>query len=301
MKKFNTQAPGSFSLNRLTYVVLALMLVVVAGCSSLRLAYNNGDTVLYWWLNAYVDLDRDQKGWVREDIDKLFDWHRKTQLKDYVEILRKGQKQVQGNVTQAELLADYSEIKSRTQSLLLKAAPDLADLARSLKPEQIAQMEKKFKSNNDDYRKKFLTGDQEKRQQLRYKKSMEQFELWFGSFSREQEAAIRKASDARPLDNEIWLDERTRRQRNVLNLVQKVQSEKLGKEATVALINTLIRDSFERLEHSERKPFFDAFENSTAQMVLTVIKIATPAQKEHAVKRMQGWIDDFNSLATQPK
>ena len=301
MKKFNTQAPASFSLNRLTYVVLALMLVVVAGCSSLRLAYNNGDTVLYWWLNAYVDLDRDQKGWVREDIDKLFDWHRKTQLKDYVEILRKGQKQVQGNVTQAELLADYSEIKSRTQSLLLKAAPDLADLARSLKPEQIAQMEKKFKSNNDDYRKKFLTGDQEKRQQLRYKKSMEQFELWFGSFSREQEAAIRKASDARPLDNEIWLDERTRRQRNVLNLVQKVQSEKLGKEATVALINTLIRDSFERLEHSERKPFFDAFENSTAQMVLTVIKIATPAQKEHAVKRMQGWIDDFNSLATQPR
>ena len=298
MKKFNTQAPFQ---NRLMYALLTLMLVVVAGCSSLRLAYNNGDTVLYWWLNAYVDLDRDQKGWVREDIDKLFDWHRKTQLKDYVEILRKGQKQVQGNPTQADLMADYSEIKSRTQSLLLKAAPDLADLARSLKPEQIAQMEKKFKSNNDDYRKKFLTGDQEKRQQLRYKKSMEQFELWFGSFSSEQEALIRKASDARPLDNEIWLDERSRRQRNVLALVQKVQNEKLGKEATVALINTLINDSFDRLEHSDRKAFFDAFENSTAQMILTVIKIATPAQKTHAVKRMQGWIDDFNSLAAQPK
>ena len=298
MKKFNTQAPFH---NRLMYALLTLMLVVVAGCSSLRLAYNNGDTVLYWWLNAYVDLDRDQKGWVREDIDKLFDWHRKTQLRDYVEILRKGQKQVQGNPTQADLMADYSEIKSRTQSLLLKAAPDLADLARSLKPEQVAQMEKKFKSNNDDYRKKFLTGDQEKRQQLRYKKSMEQFELWFGSFSSEQEAIIRKASDARPLDNEIWLDERSRRQRNVLALVQKVQNEKLGKEATVALINTLIKDSFDRLEHSDRKAFFDAFENSTAQMILTVIKIATPAQKAHAVKRMQGWIDDFNSLAAQPK
>ena len=301
MQKFNTQAPTSTPFNRFTYAVLAIMLVVMAGCSGLRLAYNNGDTVLYWWLNAYVDLDRDQKDWVRDDIDKLFDWHRKTQLKDYVEILRKGQKQVQGNPTQADLMADYSEIKSRTQSLLLKAAPDLADLARSLKPEQGAQMEKKFKSNNDDYRKKFLTGDQEKRQQLRYKKSMEQFELWFGSFSSEQEAIIRKASDARPLDNEIWLDERSRRQRNVLALVQKVQNEKLGKEATVALINTLIKDSFDRLEHSDRKAFFDAFENSTAQMILTVIKIATPAQKAHAVKRMQGWIDDFNSLATQPK
>ena len=301
MKKFNTQPQYSTPCSRFTYAVLALLLVVMAGCSGLRLAYNNGDTVLYWWLNAYVDLDRDQKGWVRQDIDKLFDWHRKTQLKDYVEILRTGQKQLQGNVTQAELMMDYGEVKQRTQALLLKAAPELAELARSLKPEQVAQMEKKFKSNNDDYRKKYLSGDKDKRQKLRYKKAMEQFELWFGSFSSEQEALIRKASDARPLDNEIWLDERMRRQQNVLNLVKKVQQEKLGKDATVSLINGLIKDSFERLNHSERKPFFDAYESSTAQMVLTVIKVATPAQKAHAIKRMQGWIDDFTALASEPK
>lgn len=301
MKKFNTQPPSSTPFKRITYAVLAIVLVVMAGCSGLRLAYNNGDTVLYWWLNAYVDLDRDQKGWVREDIDKLFDWHRKTQLKDYVEILRAGQKQLQGNITQADLMADYSEIKQRTQALLLKAAPELAELARSLKPEQIAQVEKKFKSNNDDYRKKYLSGDQDKRQKLRYKKAMEQFELWFGSFSSEQEAIIRKASDARPLNNDIWLDERMRRQQNVLGLVKKVQQEKLGKEAATALLTTLIKDSFERLEHSEHKAFFDSYEASTAQMVLTLIKITTPAQKAHAIKRMQGWIDDFNSLAAQPK
>lgn len=298
MKNFNTPLPYFRPLHTL---MLALLLVIVTGCSGLRLAYNNGDTVLYWWLNAYVDLDRDQKDWVRDDINKLFDWHRKTQLKDYVEILRTGQKQLQGNVTQADLIADYTEVKQRTQTLLLKAAPELADLARSLKPEQIAQLEKKFKSNNDDYRKKYLSGDQENRQKLRYKKAMEQFELWFGSFSSEQEAVLRKASDARPLDSEIWLDERMRRQRNVLSLVNKVQQEKLGKEATVTLINGLIKDSFERLEHSERQAFFDAYENSTAQFVLTVIKLATPAQKAHAIKRMQGWIDDFNSLAMQAK
>jgi len=298
MKNFNTQAPYS---RRFTYAVLALLLAAMTACSGLRLAYNNGDTVLYWWLNAYVDLDRDQKDWVRDDIGKLFDWHRKTQLKDYVEILRTGQKQLQGNVTQADLIADYAEVKQRTQTLLLKAAPELADLARSLKPEQIVQMEKKFKSNNEDYRKKYLSGDQEQRQKLRYKKAMEQFELWFGSFSSEQEAVLRKASDARPLDNAIWLDERMRRQQNVLTLVKKVQQEKLSKDATVTLINGLIKDSFERLEHSERKAFFDAYENSTAQFVLTAIQLATPAQKAHAIKRMQGWIDDFNSLATQAK
>jgi hypothetical protein len=33
------------------------------------------------------------------------------------------------------------------------------------------------------------------------------------------------------------------------------------------------------------------------QLILTVNRIATPQQKAHAHKRMQGWIDDFNILA----
>jgi hypothetical protein len=35
--------------------------------------------------------------------------------------------------------------------------------------------------------------------------------------------------------------------------------------------------------------------------VLTVINIATPAQKAHAQRRMQGWIDDFRTLAADQR
>ncbi|MYM95163.1 DUF6279 family lipoprotein [Duganella vulcania] len=282
-------------------LLLVILLAVLAGCSSLRLAYNHGDTLLYWWLDAYVDLNSDQKTWVKRDIDELFRWHRKTQLRDYAQILQTAQRQLAGTPTTADLIGDYDEVKSRTQLLLFKALPELADLVRSLQPDQIATLEKKFAANNAEFRKKNMKGDLDAQLKFRYKKSMEQFELWFGNFSPEQEAQIRKASDARPLDNDIWLDERMRRQKNILALVQKVQREKLNKEATMALIHTLIRDTFERLEHSERKQFFDAYEASTAQLVLTVVKIATPAQKAHAQKRMQGWIDDFNSLAAEPR
>ena len=285
--------------HRIRNLFLIALLVLVAACSSIRLTYNHGDTLLYWWLNAYVDLDSDQNSWVKKDIDKLFQWHRKTQLKDYVQLLTTAQRQLQGNITQADLLADFTDIKGRTQLLLFKALPELADLARSLRPEQLAQMEKKFTSNNDDFRKKYLRGDTASRQKFHYQKSMKQFELWFGSFSREQEEIIRKASDGRPIDDEIWLDERIRRQKNISVLLRKVQREKLGKDATIALIHNLIKDSFDRFEHSERKAFFDAYTNNTAQLVLDVIKITTPVQKAHAQKRMQGWIDDFNTLAAE--
>jgi hypothetical protein len=80
-----------------------------------------------------------------------------------------------------------------------------------------------------------------------------------------------------------------------------VQQEKLSKDATISLIHNLIKEIFDRFEMPDRKQFFDAYIDGTAQFILIAVKIATPAQKAHAQKRMQGWIEDFNTLATEPK
>jgi hypothetical protein len=298
MKKFNTTDTLS---HRIRMVFLMALIVLAAGCSTVRFTYNHGDTLLYWWLNTYLDFDSDQSGWVKRDIDNLFQWHRKTQLKDYVQLLQNGQRQLAGNLGPADLMSDYHDIKARSELLAYKALPELADLARSVRPEQIAQMEKRFAKNNEDYRKKFMRGDVEQQQKARFKKSMEQFNLWFGGFSSEQEAVLRKASDARVLDNNIWLDERMRRQRNIVAALRKVQQEKLSKEATVSVLHNLVKELFDRFEAPERKAFFDTYTDQTVQMILTAVKIATPAQKAHAHKRMQGWIDDFTSLAADTR
>jgi hypothetical protein len=297
MKKFNTPHNG-FQRARLLFVIAVIALL--SACSAVRFTYNHGDTLLYWWLNAYLDLDSDQSDWVKKDIDNLFQWHRTTQLRDYAGLMAKMQRQLgDGNVTQDELLSDYRDIKARTELLAFKALPQLADLAMSIKPDQIAQMEKKFAKNNADFRRKFMSGSLDDQHEARYKKAMQQLELWFGSFSRDQETALRKASDARPLDNEIWLQERMMRQKKIVALLQRIHRDKLNKEQTMAAIHALLRDFFDRMDAPDRKAFFDAYINSTSTFILTAIRITTPDQRAHAQKRMQGWIDDFNTLATE--
>jgi hypothetical protein len=298
MKKSNM--PQTF-LQRLSMLFMLATMVVIAGCTTVKFSYNHGDTLLYWWLDTYVDLDGDQAAWVKKDINNLFQWHRQTQLKQYSAILTKAQHQLAGDVTQADLLADYKEVKTYTEALAMRSVPDLTDLARSVKPEQIGQIEKKFNKNNEDFRKKFLKGDLEKRQSARFDKSMDQFELWFGSFSRDQKAILRKASDARPPDSEIFLAERIRRQQKIIALLRKVQTDKLSKEATQKEVTALMRDMLDRFEAPDRKAFFDSYVDATSKYILTAMKIATPEQKAHAQKRMQGWIDDFNNLAADAK
>jgi hypothetical protein len=158
-------------------------------------------------------------------------------------------------------------------------------------------MEQKFAKNNDKFRKEFMSGSIDDQKKARFKKAMDQLELWFGSFSRDQEAQLRRASDARPLDNDVFLQERQLRQKKIVALLRRVHDQKLNKEQAMSAIHDMLRDFFDRTEAPERKAFYDAYVNNTANFILTAIKLTTPQQKQHAQQRMQGWINDFNALA----
>jgi hypothetical protein len=198
-------------------------MAVLAGCSSLRLAYNNGDTLLYWWIDGYVDLNSDQKDWVRKDIDELFRWHRKTQLHDYVQILQTAQRQLPPARRRPAQRLRRHQAAHRAAAVQGSAGTGRPGALAAAGPDRHAGAQ--VRRQQCRVPQKEYARRPEAQQKFRYQKSMEQFELWFGNFTREQEAQIRKASDARPLDNEIWLDERQRRQKMILALVRKVQQE----------------------------------------------------------------------------
>ncbi|WP_136417906.1 DUF6279 family lipoprotein [Herbaspirillum sp. ST 5-3] len=278
---------------------LFLLACLLAGCSALRLGYANGDTFLYWWMNGYIDFTDEQKPWVKARIDNLFAWHRKTQLASYAQLLAREQQRLQTRVTPADVQTDYAELKKQAMLVLDKALPDLTDLALSLQPQQIAHLEKKFASNNDSYRKDYLRGDVEDRQQFRFKKVMKQAEYWFGDFSAQQEAQIRAASNARPLDNDLWMAERLQRQQELIRILRKIQTEHPSREVVFGLLRGYIERSFEHFLYAEHKAFFDASRDGTVQMVALIVNIATPAQKTFAIKRAQKWIEDCRSLAAK--
>ena len=278
-------------------VIVCGFAMMTASCSLVRLGYNYGESISYWWLDSYVDFDAGQKEWFSERLANWFAWHRKTQLADYANLLAQEQQRLQHPVTQAELLAEYGAFKKRVVVAIDKVLPELADLALSLQPSQIAHIEKKFASTNATYRKDFLRGDTEQRQKFRYEKVMEQAQYWFGSFSDEQKSLIRKHSDARVLNNELRMAVRLQLQQNLIGLLKKVQTEKPAHDATVLMLKEYTNSIVEHYGGVEHQAFFDASRDGMANMTMAIINCTTATQKEHAVKRLQSWIDNFNVLA----
>lgn len=282
---------------RVARLLLLLLFGLLAGCSALRLGYANGDTFLYWWLDGYVDFNDAQKSWVKRDIEQLMDWHRKTQLNDYARLLGRVQQKLHGQVGAGDVLAEYAQIKKRADTVVERALPHLTELALSLESDQLAHLERKFASNNESYRKDYLRGSVEDRQRFRLKKVMKQAEYWFGDFSAEQEEKIRAASDARPLDNEIWLAERQRRHQEMLKMLRRLRAEQVPPAQAKALLQEYAQRSFDNFTYAEHKEFFDASRTGMAEMIATIVNIATPEQREHASRRIQKWMDDSRALA----
>ncbi|HJU70746.1 MAG TPA: DUF6279 family lipoprotein [Paucimonas sp.] len=274
-------------------------IVLLTSCSLVRLGYNHGETLSYWWLNAYADITREQNPWVRQSIADLFAWHRKTQLRDYVQFLSSAQKQLRTTVTKADVLTDFDGIKERAALVIDKAIPDLADFALTLDQQQITHIEKKFASNNDAYRRDYLRGNLEQRQLSRFKKVMEQAEYWFGDFNRDQLALIRRASDERLLDSELLLRERQYRQQQMIALLKRIRAEKPSRDATIRILRDYAATMFEHAGGGEHERIFNASRDGAAVMAAVIINSATPAQKAHAHKRLQQWIDNFSTLAMQ--
>jgi len=292
MQNFTMRLYRSFATLMVSFVIVCLL----SSCSALRLGYSNGESVVYWWLDGYFDFEADQKPWVKNQLDQLFEWHRKTQLSTYAQLLAQIQKQIQHGVTPADVASDYDAMKKRMLIVLDKAAPPLADLALSLRPSQLVRLEKKFASNNEKYRKEYLKGDLEQRQLHRYKAVLKQTEYWFGNLTAEQEKKIHAASDARPLDNELWLNERMRRQQEMLTLLRKIQAEKPSRDQATKMLRDYITNAVNHFSDEKQQAFFESSNQNTMKMIAAIVNLTTPAQKMHATKKIQQWIEDCRTL-----
>ncbi|MDO8300666.1 DUF6279 family lipoprotein [Lacisediminimonas sp.] len=278
-------------------LLLALLVALLAGCGMARMAYNNGESLSYFWLDRYVDFTDAQKHWVQPEIDEIFAWHRRSQLPDYIGFLQTAQRQLQEPVSEAALKSDADMIRKRLLLIMDQSLPMLADIALSLQPNQIAHIQKKFSSNNDDYRKENLRGDVEQRQRARYKRALKQAEYFFGNLDGAQEKQLRQLSDARPLNNELVLRARQRRQKEIIALLNRIRAEQPSKEVAVLILGDYVKRSLDHFGDAQTKAFYQAYEAATIHQVAGLINGTTARQKEHAVHNLQRWIDDFRRLS----
>ncbi len=98
------------SCRRALLLCCLILSLAVAACSRVGLAYRNLDVIIPWTLGDYIDMHREQKGWLNERLKEHLQWHCTTQLPGYLQWLDRVQAMVEnGQVNDAQLQARTAE------------------------------------------------------------------------------------------------------------------------------------------------------------------------------------------------
>lgn len=285
-----------------TGAVVAAVLVATA-CSSIRLGYNNADTLLLYSLDSYFELDDTQEAMARERVRALLAWHRRTQLADYAQLLDATQRRLDAvpaaPLTAQEVLALQAQMGERLMTVGTQAAPDLARLARTLSPEQMAHFTSKVARDNAKLRRERVAArDGGAYTEERIKRNLERARTWLGALTREQEQLIRDATLARPGGEQQWLQERERRQREFTALLERIRGEALAPEAGAALLTRYFAELSTPADPARRAAVISARETN-AQLMADLVNRATPEQKAALLRKLRGYAQDVTVLASE--
>lgn len=279
------------------WAVFAGMVLGLAACSTIRLGYTHADRLALYYIDNYLDLDAEQEIAWRDALRQVMTWHRQQELPGYIKELEAVRRQLNGPVSVAQVHALNDTIRTSLTRTAHMAAPLMADLLPTLRPEQLTYLQTRLEKANAEYRAEQMAGSVAEQNERRYERLVTQLERWFGDFSPAQRGQIRAWSDARPLRSSLWYQERLRRQDELRALLRYAVHDKPARSALTQRLRLWI-DTWP-MAPADRRITLDEARGQTLQLLADVANLADAGQKRTAVQRVQMWIDDFTVLVAQ--
>jgi hypothetical protein len=278
---------------RIAWVLLVSMLL--SGCSTFRLAYNQAELIAGWMASDYFDLSAEQKDEFRTHFQRLHAWHRATQLVEYAALLEAAQKRIDGGVQADDVAWAIATIKLQYRPIVERSAADAARLLATLTDQQLATTRREFEKGNRKYARDFgASAPPEEQRRLRLKRNLERIEQWTGPLSAAQEARIATLSNALPLVADLRLDDRMRRQREFLALLEgRKRTEVFQKRLRAWLLD------WDRTRSPEYEAALATFVNASGAMYVEVFALLTREQRDNVSARLQRYVVAFRELARE--
>lgn len=274
---------------------------------ALKLGYNQGPTLLYWWMNSYVDFEGGQADRAKQLIGLWFRWNRREALPDYAMLLERAQTQVQQPVLTPQAFCGVAdEVRQRVRTAYGHAVPSLAELALTLTPEQLQNLEKRFEKNNRKFRDEFLDGGREARLKAQAKKLQERLKTFYGPLNEAQQQRAMQLLAASPYDPDAWLAERRLLQQEALQQLRGLQAERAAgtaPEALMAQAQGALRTLAQHAEQSPREGYRAQQQrvwDYNCHLTAELHNAMTPAQRQAARTKLASMHDDVLTLHRGP-
>ncbi len=282
----------------LALLALALLAVLVQGCSAAKIVYNQAPELAHWYLDGHFDLTGAQSLQVKADLTQLHAWHRQTQLPAYIETLQKLQQQLPQDIDAAAACTVFADASRKLAAVTDRAEPIAMVLVASLSASQLTVLEQKFSKNNADEREDLQDGTAQSRREKRFKKAVSRAEMLYGRLGDKQLAVIGQRLDQSRFEAERSFTEKMRRQKDTVTTLRTLVAAQSPPDKVQAALRGLLERSLASPQPAYRD-YAQALVQDNCQSFAALHNSTTAAQRQKAVETLGRYEQDFRVLVAQ--
>ena len=271
-------------------LLIAASLLMLA-CSRIDLAYRNLDVLVPWSLGDYLDMNREQKGWLDQRLRQHLAWHCQTQLPGYLAWLDQIRQMIaEDDVTDQQLQQRTAEAREAIGRVTEEITPSAAELLRGMSDEQVREMREAFSEDIRERQAKYVDTPLARQIEKRAERMEKRLKPWLGELNAEQRVRVMAWSQALGEQNRQWIANRAHWQQQ-LSLAMD-QRHDAGFEPRLAQL----------LQQKERlwtPQYRAAFQNTEAQarsLLVDLMRQSSPAQRQFLQDRLSKVRADFSGM-----
>lgn len=283
---------------RVYSLVLALLLVLLQGCSAIQLGYNKADDLAYWWLDGYADFSEPQSQRLRAALSEVHQWHRRQELPQYAALLQQAQSLAADPITPAQACGLADTVQAHLHDLTLKTLPGLTAVALDLSSRQLLHMERQWAKKNANWQDDWLNLSAAEREKKRLDHFVDRFESFYGSLTPAQVQLLRQQVQQSAWTAPWGWQDRLHKQKQLLDVLRSFQIKSpqplLAQEALQNMVVGWTSTTEGQGADMRQRLKQEACSNA-AQLHNTT----SPAQRLKAIQRLRAYASDFKALSTQ--
>jgi hypothetical protein len=272
--------------------------LLITACSAVRFVYNQGDTLIRWWIDDHIGLTAEQEVLTRELLEQQFWWHRTEQLAEVSKTLEQLRRQLHRPLSTQEVSQFSDDLKKFIYAIAKKSTPDAAKIFVTLQNNQIEKMQERMQKGNEKFAKEWLPPSAEKQNKVRADKVIDRVEWLFGTINKEQEEKIRQHIKNNPLDMNMVYQERLRRQNDLIKIVRTIHQNKLNQQQAEELL-TVYMKNFEYGTSKEQQDFGKKRAAIGVQLSSFLTHTMNDEQRKYASGRVETWALDVQELVKE--
>lgn len=277
-------------------LLLLALCTLLTACGAIKLTYNNADSLVYWWLDGYVDFTVDQKVHFKNELQAFHQWHRKTQLLAFAEIAHSLQTIASSEVTPAQLCTLADQVQDRLlPPLSTYIEPQVLWLVTHLSAIQIKSIEEKYAKTNEKWLEEWQPKTKRELVKNTEKSIRERTDSLYGSLEDGQRKWLQETISTSPFNSKMAYAERLRRQQDMVRTLKEIQARKLNIDAAREPMRALMQRSLVSPD-ALYLTYAARMKQSNCELYAKLHNSMNTAQRAHALSKLKDYERDFNTL-----